>query len=346
MKFTRSIFVTFLFLIALAASAALLLSGSDAHVINVTAKIEPPLCDTRSIGFWANNEGCSHGAGSSDWDNEVQVLSSEYSGVFTALSGGDMCSALWVPNCPSGNTVEAKRCRATAHTLAVELNVASNRLHRSAFLAGADNGDSAFNRLHLFESSTVHEALISLESVLADSSASRLQLQDAATVAERIYAFYESENPFHPRCVFQPDDLPQCRPVKGDVAIINENTATVINVVETSANSGGDSTNGGAGGEGGTIETGDAATETVVENNVNTNITDVGCGDCQPCEPSCKSETVDETEVEATGESMEPAPPEQTESNESSAEPIPVVVEQPVEASEPVTEPLPPVDAE
>ena len=335
MKFTRSIFVTFLFLIALAASAALLLSGSEAHVINVTAKIEPPLCDTRSIGFWANNEGCSHGAGSSDWDNEVQVLSSEYSGVFTALSGGDMCSALWVPNCPSGNTVEAKRCRAMAHTLAVELNVASNRLHRSAFLAGADNGESAFNRLHLFESSTVHEALISLESVLADSSASRLQLQDVATVAERIYTFYESENPFHPRCVFDPGDLPQCRPVKGDVTIINENTATVINVIETSADTDGDAER----------SQNPAVAETVVENEVNTNITDVGCGDCQPCESSCESETVDETEVEAAGESMEPAPPAQMENSESSAEPIPVP-EQPIGASEPVPESSLPVDGE
>ena len=258
-----------------------LLSAFEAHVINVTAKIEAPMCDARSLGYWANNEGCSQGTGLSDWASEVQTLSAQYTSVFAAYTGEEMCAAVWMPNCSLAPG--ARRCRATAHVLAVELNVASGRLHRSAFLAGADDGDLAFYRLHLFESSTIQEALITLEAVLGNPLSSSIQLHDATHVAERIYTFYEEENPFRPRCVFDPDDIPACRPVKGDVTVINENTADVTTVVETTADTGGNSTSDG----GGNIETGDALAETVIENEVNTNVTDTGCENCTPCGDIC-----------------------------------------------------------
>ncbi|TSC69980.1 MAG: hypothetical protein G01um101470_910 [Parcubacteria group bacterium Gr01-1014_70] len=237
MKYTRSIFVMLLVCVGMIASAALLLSGSEAHVINVTAKIEPPRCDARSLGYWANNEGCGQGSGSSNWADEVHALSETYSGVFSAHSGADMCAALWMPNCSLVTHRPDARCKATAHVLAVEMNVASNRLHLSAFLAGAVDGSFAFDRLHLFESSTIHEALITLEAILTNPEASLKQLRDADFVAERIYSFYENENPFYPRCIFDPDDIPQCRPnKKGDDEVLNENTASVITSLETDSN--------------------------------------------------------------------------------------------------------------
>jgi len=371
MKLTRYLFIIFLGLGAVAASAGFLLSGSEAHVINVTAKIEPPMCDARSIGFWGNNEGCSQGAGSSNWTDKVHALSSAYSGAFASHTGADMCVAVWMPNCAALALSDRDRCEAEAHTLAVELNVASNRLHLSAFLAGVDDGDSSFPLLHLYESSTVHEALITLETILADSSATFIQLRRAAYVAERIYTFYESENPFHPRCVFDRGDLPACRPLKGDVTVINENNASIENNVSASANTGGntvggssggegsdggsppaggenggdnnetgDGGDGGEGGAGGTVITGDAEAEAVVENEVNTNITQVGCENCAPCEDPCAeadeeaedtaplevqsediaTESEDPVVLEEAGEEADPPPDEQLPAEGESAE--------------------------
>lgn len=284
--------------LTLLASAVFLMSGSEAHIINVTAKIEPPMCDARSLGYWANNEGCSQGTGSSDWANEVQALSAEYSGVFAAYTGGDMCAAVWMPNCASLSVLEKPKCRATAHTLAVELNVASGRLHRSAFLAGADDNDPAFYRLHLFESSTIQEALITLEAVLGNPLSSVGKFRDVLHVAERIYTFYEEENPFHPRCIFDPDDILACRAsVRGNVTVTNENTAEVSTIIETitdtddnsssPADEEGDESEGDTSPPAGGTETEDATVETVVENEVDTNVTDGGCENCTPCGETC-----------------------------------------------------------
>ena len=313
-------------------SAVFLMSGSEAHIINVTAKIEAPMCDARSLGYWANNEGCSHGAGSADWADEVHALSEEYSDVYTTLTGGDMCAALWMPNCSPLVPGGARKCRAIAHTLAVEMNVAANRLHRSAFLAGAYDGDPAFSRLHLFESSTIHEALITLESILENPDSTSVQFHDAAHVAMRIYTFYEEENPFHPRCVFDPDDIPACRPARGDVTVTNENTAEVSTVVEATAETGDNSAEGGEGsaGDAGTIETGEATSEVIVENEINTNTTDVSCDNCEPCGETC-------AEVQPTEEAP-PVVEEQSEDVSVSEEPAVEEHEQIPESEEPAAQ--------
>ncbi|GEM_PF-5852466 len=357
MKFTRYACIVFLGIGAVAASAGFLLSGSEAHIINVTAKIEPPMCDARSVGYWMNNEGCSQGAGSSNGADGVRTLSGAYSGAFASFTGGDMCAALRIADCASVLLKDKYACMATAQILALELNVASKRLHPAAFLAGADDGDASFDILHLFESSTVHEALITLEAILANESSSFTQTRRAAYVAERIIAFYENENPFHPQCVFDPRDLPACRPVLGDVTVGNENNAKIVTEVETQAQTGGNSAEGGTGGsagdggsvensgdnneggaggdwgdvrEGGTVTTGDTEAETVVENEVNTNVTQAGCENCVPCEELCAEAD------EATEDSM----PQEVQSEEL------IVSEEAGEEADPSPDKQPPVEDE
>ncbi|MCH7604784.1 lamin tail domain-containing protein [Patescibacteria group bacterium] len=172
----------------------------------IAAKV--PQCNALSQGYWRNNEGCSKGQGISGWTVEINNLSSSYSGVFSSITGEGICESLWTPNCSGGNTPEAKLCKAKAHTLANELNIVSGRQDTAALLAGADDGFPAFNNLGLSPSSTVQEAIEEIEAILANPFASVQQLGDAAHVAERIYTFYEEENPLAPLCVFDLNDLP------------------------------------------------------------------------------------------------------------------------------------------
>ena len=181
------------------------LSAFEAHVVNVTAKIErrPASCGALSVGYWRNHEGCSQGGeGSSAWEAEIQALSGTFSSAFAATTGAQMCNNFWIPNCPSGNSVPAKLCRARAMTLGDESNVVSSRLDLNALIAGADNGSSAFDHLGLSSNSTVSEALAALEAIIVDLSHTTGQLTDVATVAERIYTFYEDENPSRPYCIY------------------------------------------------------------------------------------------------------------------------------------------------
>ena len=185
------------------------LAAFEAHVINVTAVIErpPTQCDALSIGYWRNHEGCDQGEGESVWVNEIHDMTSNFSGLFYGITGEEICQDLWIPNCPSGNNAPAKRCRATAMALADELNLVSGRLQLDALIAGADDGNSAFDNLGLNYNSTVEEALTSIEYIVANGFYSASQYNDAAYVAERIYSFYEDENTDAPYCVMDPVSL-------------------------------------------------------------------------------------------------------------------------------------------
>ena len=182
------------------------LAAFEAHVINVTAVIErpPTQCDALSIGYWRNHEGCDQGEGESVWTDEIHDMTSNFSGLFYNTSGEEICQALWIPNCPSGNGAFAKRCRATAMALADELNLVSGRLALDALIAGADDGNSAFDHLGLDYNSTVEEALTGIEYIVSNLNYSASQYNDAAYVAERIYTFYEDENANAPYCVMDP----------------------------------------------------------------------------------------------------------------------------------------------
>ncbi len=183
------------------------LTAFEAHIVNVTATIERRQneCPALSIGYWRNHEGCTGGGnGSSVWEPQVQTLSaSSFSGVFGSYSGAQICGNLWIPNCPSGNNVNSKFCKAKAHVLGNELNVVSGRQDLAAILAGADDGDAAFDNLGLDSNSTVSQALATAEQILINgTSSTATQLENVIHVASRIYNFYESENPEAPMCLY------------------------------------------------------------------------------------------------------------------------------------------------
>ncbi|MEK7561003.1 MAG: hypothetical protein AAB539_03555 [Patescibacteria group bacterium] len=180
-----------------------ILSGDGATDNMCFTPVPPePMCNALSIGYWRNHEGCSQGEGESVWTSDVRTLSTQFSGVFSSYSGADICDNLWIPNCPRGNGYAARLCKAKAMALADELNTVSFRLNLDALIAGADDADPAFDNLGLDANSTVGEALGVVEAIIANPSSTTAQLRDAAYVAERIYAFYEDENPTRPMCVF------------------------------------------------------------------------------------------------------------------------------------------------
>lgn len=229
-------------------SFAALVSAFEAHVVNVTATLEPPLtppppktCDARSQGYWANKEGCSKGTGSSVWASQINALSPQFSGVFATSTGPAICSMLWTPNCPSGNTVAAKRCRATSQTLADESNIVAGHLDVNALIAKADDGNSAFNNLGLTPFSTVGQSLTAIEAIIANSSSTTNQLSDAAYVAERIIAFYEDENPSAPYCITDPNQV-ESRINHGGNDFINSSAS--VSTDDNSTSSGGSDGNG------------------------------------------------------------------------------------------------------
>lgn len=161
-------------------------------------------CDALSMGYWKNHEGCPI---SSNWTDEINALSSgEFSGAFRSISGEDICYYLAPSNYPGGGTVEGQLYRAKGKALADLSNIVSGHLNINAIIFGADDGNSAFDNLGLTPFSTAREALIAIENIIINPSATRDELVDAAYVAERIYAFYEEENPGHPECVYSEDN--------------------------------------------------------------------------------------------------------------------------------------------
>lgn len=207
----RSFFTVAFVGLVLSLASLPLIFAFEAHVINVTATIEPNQCEAKSKGFWANNEGCSQGTGESPWSQDINELSSGYSDYFGTETGSQICAGLWIPNCPAGNTVEAKLCKAKAQALALELNIVSNHLALGALLAGADDGNGAFETLHLNSNSSIKDAIVAIESILASQFPSKSDLTDTAYVADRIISFYENENPLAPQCIFNPHDIPSCK---------------------------------------------------------------------------------------------------------------------------------------
>jgi hypothetical protein len=214
--FVRGVFASKLALVAILGASVLPLTAFEAHVVNVTAKIErkelppPPggTCDARSLGFFRNHEGCSKGEGSSNWAPQVNALSNTYSSVLANMSGAQMCVQLW--KIQGDTQLEQRRFKAKAHLLVLEMNIVSGRLDLNALLAGADNGDNAFSRLGLSGFSTVDQAIKKMELVLADPGATKQNYNDVIYVSSRIWEFYEDGNPFAPRCIFDPKDVPAC----------------------------------------------------------------------------------------------------------------------------------------
>ena len=173
---------------------------SEDYIVTSEYCVEEKKCDALSIGYWQNHEGCPT---SSIWTIEIQELSlNEFSGAFSTISGVDICFYLAPSNCGPGGTIDSKLCQTKGKALANLLNIVSNHLDLDALIAGADDGDDAFDDLGLNSSSTVRETLAVIESIIIDTNATKKELTDAGYVGERIYTFYEEENPNPPWCIY------------------------------------------------------------------------------------------------------------------------------------------------
>ncbi len=196
-------------LIVVVINSVVLLNAFEAHVINVTAKIEPrpSQCDVQPHNYWTKNEGCQSNGGVSVWAEDINNLSQNFSGVFINYDGAQICTALWPDNCPSAETREGKMCLAKQQALVWELNLVSRHLSSEALLAGADNGSGAFRHLELSATSTVGEALTKIESLIADEGTVDGYLLKATQVMRRLIDFYRFDNPIAPQCLLEPDEL-------------------------------------------------------------------------------------------------------------------------------------------
>ncbi len=195
-----------LLIVAVLINSATLFSAFEAHVVNVTATIErqPNQCEPKSPNYWLKNEGCQNGGlGVNAWADEINVLSGRLSGAFVTYDGAQVCTALWPDNCGDKETRAGKLCQAKSELLVNELNLVSGKLDPLALLAGADNGNGAFDHLGLSATSTIEQALATLERVVVDENIEEGYLLKARQVARRITAFYKEENPLFPQCVFE-----------------------------------------------------------------------------------------------------------------------------------------------
>ncbi len=173
----------------------------------ITSTIQAPLfCSAYSPGYFVHHDGCTaDGNGSSVWASQVNALSTNYSSVFANTTGEEICQNLWEPLCPKSNTLQGKICRAKRQTLADLLNVVSNNLDTNALIAGADNGSGSFDLLGLSATSTVNQALQTLESTLANASSTVAQINAVTVVGDRIHTYYEDENQSYPGCAYSYD---------------------------------------------------------------------------------------------------------------------------------------------
>jgi len=164
--------------------------------------VEEEDCDALSIGYWQNHEGCPT---ESIWTTDINDISSgTFQSAFSTITGSEICFLMAPNSCGGGTKFENALCKAKGKVLADLSNLVSGRLQLNALIAGADDGNSAFDNLGLNYYSTIQEAIYVLEGILINSSHTEDQLKDVNYVGERIYAFYEDENPYNPNCIYGP----------------------------------------------------------------------------------------------------------------------------------------------
>ncbi len=165
-----------------------------------TCQTENNECGALSIGYYQNHDGCPAG---SIWTTQINDLSSDtLQGAFASITDAEICTLLAPSNCPSGGTVEGQLCRAQGKALADLSNIVAGRLNLNALIAGGDDGNIAFDHLGLSATSTIEMALDAVETIILDPGHTKDQLAEAAYVAERLYSFYEDENPIRPTCIY------------------------------------------------------------------------------------------------------------------------------------------------
>lgn len=157
-------------------------------------------CSAVSPPYFADHDGCSNGTGASTWASGVNTLSDSFFDVFATIDGAQMCLQ-FSDLCALGSDVDQARCQAKKHLLAGETDVAAMRLRLDALVAGADDGNAAFDALGVSATSTVQQALAVVEQVVADAGAAASQLNRAHYVARRLTHWYASLNPNVGECV-------------------------------------------------------------------------------------------------------------------------------------------------
>lgn len=198
----------------------------------------PSNCNAEPISYWQNNEGCENNPALSNLAIQINNLSSgHFQSAFATTTAADICTTLNVNNCPSEGTLDGEFCRAKAASLADLSNIVTGRLDLNAVIAGAFDNSQPFIDLDLTASSTIEEALNKIEAVLVNPGATAEDLDGAGYVAQRIYTFYNSENPYPSgTCVYyEPGDIvlnefvpnPSCAALPVDVVMVMDRSGSM-----------------------------------------------------------------------------------------------------------------------
>lgn len=157
-------------------------------------------CPAVSPPYFADHDGCVNGVGVSTWASSVNTLSDSFFDVFVTIDGATMCQQ-FSDSCALGSAVEQARCQAKKYLLAGETDVAAGRIKLNALVAGAADGNAAFDALGVGATSTVQLALTVVEQVVADVGAAESQLNRARYIVQRLTHWYETQNPNVGECV-------------------------------------------------------------------------------------------------------------------------------------------------
>lgn len=200
---------------------------------------EQSSCNAETINYWQVNGGCELDPAVSQQTTLINNLSlNNFQGAFATTTGGEICMAFDLTSCPAENTLEGELCRARGQTLAVMSNLVTGRLDLNAVLAGAFDNSANFTNLNLTASSTIEQVLDKIESVLVDPGATQTDLTNAKFVAQRIYTFYNSENPYapEPTCIYyEPGEVvlnefvpnPSCDAQPVDVVMVMDRSGSM-----------------------------------------------------------------------------------------------------------------------
>lgn len=214
----------------------------------------PSNCNAEPISYWQNNEGCENNPAVSNLAIQINNLSSgHFQSAFATTTAADICTLFDINSCPPEGTLAGELCRAQGEILADLSNIVTGRLDLNAVIAGGFDNSQPFINLAITASSTIEEALNKIEAVLVNPSATAEDLTGAGYVAQRIYTFYSSENPYPSgTCIYyEPGDIvlnefvpnPSCAAQPVDVALVmdtsgsmNYDSPTRISQAKTAAN--------------------------------------------------------------------------------------------------------------
>lgn len=218
-------------------------SAIASEYFDVASQYCETTCAAETIDYWLNNEGCENELPLSNWADEINNLSTTYfSGAFANTTGEEICASFDLDSCEATSTFAGALCQARGQALTNHSNIVSGRLDLAAIIAGAFDNSENFNNLSLTASSTIEEALDKIENILINPNSTLEDLVYAGYVAQRIYTFYYSENPYAPNpiCIYyEPGEVVLNEFVPNPVCPINVADAVIIIDKSTSMGKGG-----------------------------------------------------------------------------------------------------------